>query len=122
MFKDLKLDNIEKFTLAQEVLIKHKTPYVLGQFKFPVATPDISINSEKPRTYKRPGPKIDTAPGAPSFKGSSYTESNCIELKIPLHVYTQFSNGIIPEGTVFLVGGVGGELEIDKMNIIGVAL
>lgn len=89
---------------------------ITAKFNVPILFPNT------PSTEQSRKPKTTGFTGA-NMKTGSYATTNTIKLTIPKYMVMQFVNQTkectIPKGTEFLVACVGGEMEIEKMRIIG---
>lgn len=105
------LESGKKFTLAQDV---YKD--TLAKFYFNIITPMVDKGAvynnqvHSPTINQRGGTKLRT---------SGYKSSNYIELVIPKYILLNFKN-VIPAGTEFLVGLIGGSTDVEDLRIIGV--
>lgn len=114
----------EKLTLSilekyQEMGKPYEFPFdvyddMIGNFYVPILFPLVENGESTELEYEPPTTKVlnDT------LQGSMYVERNFISLMIPKYIIMQFKK-IIPKGTKFLVGFIGGSSSIENISIIG---
>ena len=92
---------------------------VLGNFYVPMLFPMVE-NPEESTDMIHPAPENSMLLQDGGYETSEYTTRTYIELVIPKYIVMNF-NDIIPKGTMFVVGFVGGSNTIDSMRIMSVA-
>lgn len=89
---------------------------ITAKFNVPILFPNVSTTNQSRK------PKTTGFTGA-NMRAGSYSNTSTINLTIPKYMVMQFVDQTkactIPKGTEFLVACVGGEMEIEKMRIIG---
>jgi hypothetical protein len=140
-YEEQKLKNIERVVLAEDIelpeintepltlellqeLSDKNSYYKLAineysdmnaKFFLPIMTP--LVDTDNARDSTKSSPSLNGNKGD-SLKSSSYNSTNYITLVIPKYILLNFVS-VVPKGTVFVVGSVGGKLNIDEMKIIG---
>lgn len=95
-------------------LIEQEYKDVYGQFHLKVLTPMLDHSEIR---------EEEVTVNSSNIKGSelhtkNFGSSNVFELRIPKYIVMNFTEEI-PKGTEFIVASVGGEVDPDKMRIIG---
>lgn len=89
---------------------------VIGNFYIPILSPMVDNTSSTELEFDAPK---NSSVLNKSIEGTGYVERNFINLIIPKYIVLQFRD-IIPKGTKFLVGFVGGCIDLTNMGIIGI--
>lgn len=87
---------------------------MIGNFYIPILFPLVENGESTEIEYDAPSTQVLNR----SVQGSSYVERNFISLMIPKYIVMQFRD-VIPKGTKFLVGFIGGSTSIENISIIG---
>ena len=124
--EDILLPELPKEKLTLSVLQKYEElgktydfPHdtyedMIGNFYIPILFPLVENGESTEIEYEAPSAQILNG----SVQGSSYVERNFVSLMIPKYIVMQFID-VIPKGTKFLVGFVGGSTSIENLSIIG---
>lgn len=89
---------------------------VVGNFYIPILFPMVENNTSVEMIHRKPD--VDTY--NKDFITSEYVTRSYVNLIIPRHIVMDFHN-VIPAGTQFNIGFVGGSSNIDAIRILSVA-
>lgn len=122
-YEDNEIETIEKAILAEDLNVNITDNTVIGKFYVPVLTPELDTSEIK------------------EIRKAGYETSNYISLPIPRYLLIHFApfelvkldnidkpvitlndEFVISKGTEFFIEFLGGEIEIDKINIIGIGV
>ena len=113
----LTLDTLERYSkMGKEYkLMEREYKNMIGNFYIPILFPLVENRESTELIYDAPKTTniVNNA-----LQGSEYVERNFVSLMIPKYIVMNFKK-VIPKGTKFLVGFVGGNTKIVNINIIG---
>lgn len=114
----LTLETLEKYKKSGKEYKLRETEYtnMLGNFYIPILFPLVENRESTELEYEAPKTTniVNNA-----LMGNKYVERNFVSLMIPKYIVMNFDK-VIPKGTKFLVGFVGGNSDIYNINIIGI--
>lgn len=122
-YDEQQFNTVEKVTLAEDIILPNvdQSPFTVykdieAKFFINIMTPLLSKTELNNKVKSSPSNKGNKGE---DLRISSYQSSNYIILTIPKYIVLNFTD-IIPKGTEFLVASIGGDIDINKMRIIGI--
>ena len=92
---------------------------VLGNFYIPMMFPMVE-NTDESTDMVHSAPENAKLKETGGYKTEEYTTRTYVELVIPKYIVMNFTD-MIPKGTTFIVGFIGGSNSIDSIKILSVA-